>query len=481
MKKLANLFALIIVITSTGCKNTNEVNRQADSIHAATSHAPISTSSSSSSVVQSPVPIVSTPAKDQVTSMKDMDVMTMTDFTSWNHPIKSVLDHYNMLPVKMELSRNKTYPTFYFSTNTGSLLPFDNNENYYGQLLREISKANGYWDYSLVIQGSKPATIEVIGDRDALRVRSIKVNGSEKGFFYFPEDDELYRRQDEAIRTLLLSLNRNNWQLQQMQDIDLDQDGIQEKLVSFSKSLKDESAEKQFYVLQKNGTGYRQVGDLNSGSIGWLNGMDILTLNGEGQPFIYLERTNGSGSGFNLYKMEKGTIVSVDGSFPPNGDGFRGIAKGADGHYIKTAVELFIDRRLIQTFKWDGNSFVISSTQYEYGRQGDASFEYPDSPEKVLECFLTDTFFLEIGDDDRNTIQNEMQQLVLDHSLLQLDLHPNDFEIFPYYEMTLKTVRLEVSTDSVVLVMEKASKKLVSELVLVEGQWKIKSITVKAA
>lgn len=75
------------------------------------------------------------------------DVKVITDINAWNHPVKKVLQKYEVVIKKVEL-HNQTYPVFYVE------LPYDpkfrHNDRFFRPLYYEILKANGFWDYSLV-------------------------------------------------------------------------------------------------------------------------------------------------------------------------------------------------------------------------------------------------------------------------------------------------------------------------------------------
>jgi hypothetical protein len=77
----------------------------------------------------------------------ESDLIVINNVKVWNHPTKAIFNKYQIELVKVELSRGKTYPTFFVK------MPYDplssQNDSYYNKVLLEILKANGWWDYSL--------------------------------------------------------------------------------------------------------------------------------------------------------------------------------------------------------------------------------------------------------------------------------------------------------------------------------------------
>ena len=77
----------------------------------------------------------------------ESDLIVINNVKVWNHPTKAIFNKYKIELVKVELSRGKTYPTFFVK------MPYDplssQNDSYYNKVLLEILKANGWWDYSL--------------------------------------------------------------------------------------------------------------------------------------------------------------------------------------------------------------------------------------------------------------------------------------------------------------------------------------------
>jgi hypothetical protein len=77
------------------------------------------------------------------------DVKVINDLKGWHHPVKNVLQKYEVILYKVEL-HNQTYPVFYVK------FPYDpwlgHNDNYFRPLYYETLQANGLWDYAFVDQ-----------------------------------------------------------------------------------------------------------------------------------------------------------------------------------------------------------------------------------------------------------------------------------------------------------------------------------------
>lgn len=93
------------------------------------------------------------------------DKTVITDITNWQHPVKDVLERNKVKITKLELTRNKTYPTFYVQIPNSLSI-----EDYACDLLDPISEANAYWDYTLIDENIK-VTIDVKNDKDKMSIK----------------------------------------------------------------------------------------------------------------------------------------------------------------------------------------------------------------------------------------------------------------------------------------------------------------------
>ncbi len=103
---------------------------------------------------------------------------TLTDLTSWNHPVKYVFKNANVNVTKVVFKNNKTFPIFYVNL-TKNL--DDNNKIYYKNLIKQVATANGYWDYEIIDQ-TKNIDIKVLCDRLNRSVKEVTNNGENTYF-----------------------------------------------------------------------------------------------------------------------------------------------------------------------------------------------------------------------------------------------------------------------------------------------------------
>lgn len=75
----------------------------------------------------------------------EADQVIITDISSWNHPVKSVLEKNKVILNKVELLNNKKLPVFFVE------FPYDPNssetKSYFNKLFIDVLNANGTWDY----------------------------------------------------------------------------------------------------------------------------------------------------------------------------------------------------------------------------------------------------------------------------------------------------------------------------------------------
>lgn len=95
-------------------------------------------------------------------SLATPDRTVITDITNWKHPTKAVFLRKG-IAIQSVVLVNKTKPIFYV---TFPVTPGTCDTSALDQTLREVSKANGYWSYSIVDSSAKSTFLkaEVSGD-----------------------------------------------------------------------------------------------------------------------------------------------------------------------------------------------------------------------------------------------------------------------------------------------------------------------------
>jgi hypothetical protein len=103
---------------------------------------------------------------------------TITDITSWNHPVKYVFKNASVDVEKVIFKNNKTYPIFYVKLSKNL---DDTNKIYYNNLINQVATANGYWDYEIIDQ-ARNVDIKVSCDKLNRSVKEVTNNGDNTYF-----------------------------------------------------------------------------------------------------------------------------------------------------------------------------------------------------------------------------------------------------------------------------------------------------------
>ena len=117
-------------------------------------------------------------ASDKGVKNKAADKNTISDLSSWDHPVKQVFENNKIVISKVELINQKTYPIFYVK------FPFDLDYSYahvFKAIIDQIATANTYWDFK-IIDEDRNTSVEVLCDKSLKEVKEIIVNGN-VGYF----------------------------------------------------------------------------------------------------------------------------------------------------------------------------------------------------------------------------------------------------------------------------------------------------------
>ncbi len=99
--------------------------------------------------------IATTQSKVEKVEQENEDKVIISDISNWRHPTKEVLDENGLKVIRIELTKEKTYPTFI-------LEPFSDYYLVDSDFLNMFAEKNGYWDFKIT-DGSK--FIEVFCDK----------------------------------------------------------------------------------------------------------------------------------------------------------------------------------------------------------------------------------------------------------------------------------------------------------------------------
>ncbi|WP_317970959.1 DUF5050 domain-containing protein [Paenibacillus sp. CCS19] len=105
-------------------------------------------------------------------------VQTIEDIEGWEHPTKNVFERYGLQLMKVELSHDQTYPTFYLSTDPRRLLT-DPGFQY------ELAEANGYWDYKIIYDDQ---FVEIYADKASKLVNKMVTSSETIDMFWREEN-----------------------------------------------------------------------------------------------------------------------------------------------------------------------------------------------------------------------------------------------------------------------------------------------------
>lgn len=95
---------------------------------------------------------------------------------NWNHPVKTILDQYNIKIIKVELLNKKVFPIFYVEFDPVYKLD-SKGVKYFEVILKKIATANGYRNFKVVDEKNK-LVFEVECDKDKKTISDIIVNGN---------------------------------------------------------------------------------------------------------------------------------------------------------------------------------------------------------------------------------------------------------------------------------------------------------------
>jgi len=178
MRKIALSMILVVVLVGiSGCNNKSQANTSTtqsakNNTTQNTANNTVNSTEKNTAVNGNSVKEIDSPTAN--TDSSD----TLTDLTSWNHPVKYVFKNANVNVTKVVFKNNKTFPIFYVNL-TKNL--DDNNKIYYKNLIKQVATANGYWDYEIIDQ-TKNVDIKVSCDRLNRSVKEVTNNGDNTYF-----------------------------------------------------------------------------------------------------------------------------------------------------------------------------------------------------------------------------------------------------------------------------------------------------------
>lgn len=271
----------------------------------------------------------------------ESDIIVIEDIATWEHSIKYVFEDKNIPISKIELTKNKTYPTFYVTLSNEII-----HKEAIGSLIELIAKANGFWDYSLVDQSNK-IKIEVLIDKENRKVKSYILNGEKIDFV---KTDDIQVKYNKYLDFLNIDGEVIDYIVE-----DIDLDGNQEIIITIDVKYENN----KIYVLRKIKDQLQELGPINGSGYGVYDA-HLVNMKGVEHKYINAFVTNGGGlSGFALYKVcgDKLEVVAYSASATGAGDDGlissdnNNIYDGYTQHRYSYDVMYF---SVLRYYKWNG-------------------------------------------------------------------------------------------------------------------------------
>lgn len=306
---------------------------------------------------------------DSAVSQNKNDVTTV-DLSTWNHPTKQVFTNWN-LPVCSLTLKEKTYPTFYVK-GLSAYFSLAKKQTL-GNLLSQLYKENGYWDFSL-IDSSSLESVEIKGDRENKTISTLLINGSPD--FYINKKSEIIFNIITEDSTVTAS------DIKTLMDIDLN--GILDVIIK-----KDGAA--HLYNWDSSLTHVSEL-DPNLSVVYEVTDVKIVTVSPkDSTPHIQLEMTHHSGcTGYTLFKLRKNKLEIIETNYPSNtGAGDRTLSDiDEDGTLESVTVYNIssVQERVIKNYQEVGATDHQYKTKSGYSEKG---FVHPDSAAGVILSYIT--------------------------------------------------------------------------------------------
>jgi hypothetical protein len=300
----------------------------------------------------------------EVTANTSKDIVVI-DIATWQHPVKEVLEKHGIRLYWLELTQNKTYPTFFIE------FPPEITDIYYPKkILDEVSYANVYWDYTFIDE-KRNLKINVKNDKDRMFVKSYTYNS------IIVEVQDFGMVQPEYIKYAKF-LNQNKKVVKFIKE-DIDLDGIEEVAISFGKY--DDP-----YVLKADGDKLTYIGRITGNGYA-VEKVSFIKMQSSNKKYIAAIITNTANLyGFALYEVNAGKLSRIEASASATGagndvltstnndavfDGYKQNRCSYDVMYFNT----------YRYYAWNGQGFNHIKTVVD-------TKEYPLKPEDVAEQYV---------------------------------------------------------------------------------------------
>ncbi|MDQ2087086.1 hypothetical protein RBH29_11685 [Herbivorax sp. ANBcel31] len=386
------------------------------------------------------------------------DITIIDDIVNWDHPVKDVLEDKNIPISKLELTENKTYPTFYVKLPTEII-----HKEAIGSLIEPIAQANGFWNYSLVDE-SNNIKIEVLIDKENRKVKSYILNGEKIDFI---ETDNMQTKYNRYLDFL----NTDGEVVGYIKE-DINLDGNEEIVISVGVGYGSE----KIYVLRETEDELHELGLIEGGGYGVYDA-HLVSMKGAEHKYINAFVTNGANlSGFALYRIVEDGIEMVGYSASPTGvgndrltsSGDNNIYDGYTQHRHSYGVMYF---NVLRYYKWNGESFDYISSDVHIP-------EYPEGEGAVIRQFLKLNMLWEKDRESKN-VQTRLSEINLSEKSVNFQKINQLDDIYKWQteiQLDAKEFDIQRSDNSSVVTVPVQNKSIVFVMTKIDGKYCITDI-----
>jgi hypothetical protein len=335
--------------------------------------------------------------------------VTITDIADWEHPVKAVLEQNGIKIHRIELTKDKKYPTFYvdFPEIMSDPLSLDYSLN----VIKSTAEANGFWDFTFFDE-NRNIKIDVYCDRENKTVYKYIINGIRTIIVNTDEAQPEYQKYTSFLHT--------DKKVEQLIEEDMDLDGNKEIIII---GQFDDSGITQYCVLREAGNKLQYLGNLGNTAYE-ITGVELVRLEGSDQKYINAICSGWNLSGFYLYQVVKDEVKDIESSASASSSGLDQLTSSSnngiyDGYSQDREGYNVMNFSVSRNYKWNGNSFGLSSITVDVG-------EYPETPVDVINQFLRLNYLTE---DDKKCpdVSNRINLINISNKNLKMDELPDDW------------------------------------------------------
>ncbi|MFZ5354582.1 MAG: hypothetical protein ACOZCL_17905 [Bacillota bacterium] len=398
---------------------------------------------------------------EESSNQKPEDMIIVDDISNWKHPVKSVLENNNIRIIKLELTDNKTYPTFYV------VFPSEISKTEYAEkVIKSISEANGYWDYT-ILDESNAISINVTNDKKNKSVVSYILNGIKTDISDNSINQPEYKKYFEF-------LNVNEKAVKFFKE-DIDLDGKQEVIIAFG----EEYCTLKVYILREAEDKLQEIGQIEGQGYGVYD-INLVKMRGADNKYIEATISNGAGlEGFALYRVNKDSVDMIAYSASATGAGYDILTSttkdGIYDGYVQSRYSydvMYFDVK--RYYEWNGEYFEYISASVDVG-------DYPNEAEAVVEHFLKLNMLWD-EDKESNDVIKRLSEINISNKLIDteriLEVVYEDSHGDWLIDLQIGTLKFtsQQNTDSIIVTIPVQNQNMIFRLIKNNKMWQIVDI-----